>query len=103
KENAAQRRGIHAESQIKPICGETLHNEAAAKRVKREKAGELEHDGARVPDAKQGSHPLRSLWIATGFGGGRKAVEEECEQEAQRRIENDDGPLAGKRRHCGLL
>ena len=38
EENAAQRRRVHAKTEIKPVGGETLNHEAAAKRIERKQA-----------------------------------------------------------------
>ena len=46
EENATQRRGVHAEAKIKPVCGEALDHEAAAKCVESKQARQLEDDSA---------------------------------------------------------
>ena len=53
EEDAAQRRRAHAEAQVEPVRGEALDDEAAAERIQREQAGQLQHDAARSPDPKQ--------------------------------------------------
>ena len=66
EENCAERGWIDSESQVKPVHGEALRDEASAKSIECEEPGESEHNITRAPDAEL--HGCRAR-----FGCGRYA------------------------------
>src|SRR5437868_1125090 len=52
EEDSSERSGIHAETQVEPICGETLDYEPTTERVQREQPRQLKDDSTGRTDAE---------------------------------------------------
>src|SRR5258708_39771990 len=53
EKNDSERRWLDAETQVEPICGETLHHETTAEGVQGEQARKLHNHAVRLANSKK--------------------------------------------------
>ena len=98
KKIAAEHRRVDAEAQVEPAGGETLHDEAAAEGVERERPESRKHDAARRAYAEVERRGGACRIRATSDALAEAGKEDRQERDSERGVYIEDHALAGEGR-----